>query len=450
MFRGISVEKIQRASRRELLGWAMFDFANSSYTTVIITVVFCIIFPRIVVGDGPEYRLGNLLWSTSLSISYLVVLLSAPILGAIMDYTGSKKKFLFGSYLLTVIATAALFFVGPGSIMLGMFLIILSNIGFSYSESFVSSFLPDLGPPEDLGKISGYAWSLGYFGGLISTAIVIFGLNAGVYTLENFSNLRLVGPVTGLFFLLAAIPTFLWVKERTVHRPLSVNESYFAIGINRIKKTFLDVRDYEDLVILLASFFFAYAGLSIVIAFTFIYGDQVVKWSRLTQMLMFILTQFTAAGGALLFGIIQDKWRAKQTFILTLVLWIISVSLIYGVVDVTAFLNNLTGTSLKAEHVFLAVGCIAGLGLGSTQSACRAMVGLFSPNTKSGEFFGLWSFTGRLSSIVGLMGLGLLQVIFGLQKAILVCSVFFFIAVVIALFVDEERGRAGAREHAGE
>jgi len=444
------VEKIQRASRRELLGWAMFDFANSSYTTVIITVVFCIIFPRIVVGDGPEYRLGNLLWSTSLSISYLVVLLSAPILGAIMDYTGSKKKFLFGSYLLTVIATAALFFVGPGSIMLGMFLIILSNIGFSYSESFVSSFLPDLGPPEDLGKISGYAWSLGYFGGLISTAIVIFGLNAGVYTLENFSNLRLVGPVTGLFFLLAAIPTFLWVKERTVHRSLSVNESYFAIGINRIKKTFLDVRDYEDLVILLASFFFAYAGLSIVIAFTFIYGDQVVKWSRLTQMLMFILTQFTAAGGALLFGIIQDKWRAKQTFILTLVLWIISVSLIYGVVDVTAFLNNLTGTSLKAEHVFLAVGCIAGLGLGSTQSACRAMVGLFSPNTKSGEFFGLWSFTGRLSSIVGLMGLGLLQVIFGLQKAILVCSVFFFIAVVIVLFVDEERGRAGAREHAGE
>ena len=450
MFRGISVEKIQRASRRELLGWAMFDFANSSYTTVIITVVFCIIFPRIVVGDGPEYRLGNLLWSTSLSISYLVVLLSAPVLGAIMDYTGSKKKFLFGSYLLTVIATAALFFVGPGSIALGMFLVVLSNIGFSYSESFVSSFLPDLGPPEDLGKISGYAWSLGYFGGLISTAIVIFGLNAGVYTLENFSNLRLVGPVTGLFFLLAAIPTFLWVKERTVHRPLPVNESYFAIGINRIKKTFLDVRDYEDLVILLASFFFAYAGLSIVIAFTFIYGDQVVKWSRLTQMLMFILTQFTAAGGALLFGIIQDKWRAKQTFILTLLLWIISVSLIYGVVDVTAFLNKLTGSSLKAEHVFLVVGCIAGLGLGSTQSACRAMVGLFSPNTKSGEFFGLWSFTGRLSSIVGLMGLGLLQIIFGLQKAILVCSVFFFIAVVIVLFVDEERGRAGARVHAGE
>ncbi|MEN6373965.1 MAG: MFS transporter [Smithella sp.] len=442
--------EIKRASRRELFGWAMFDFANSSYTTVIITVVFCIIFPRIIVGDGPQYRLGNLLWSTSLSISYLVVLLSAPLLGAIMDYTGSKKKFLFGSYILTVIATTALFFVGPGNIILGMCLIILSNIGFSYSESFVSSFLPDLGPPEDLGRISGYAWSLGYFGGLFSTSIVMFGLNAGVYTVENFSNLRLVGPVTGLFFLLAAIPTFLWVNERTVHRPLPGNENYFTLGFKRLKKTFMDIRDYEDLIILLASFFFAYAGLSIVIAFTFIYGDQVVKWSGMTQMLMFILTQITAAGGAFFFGIIQDKWRAKQTFILTLVLWVVSVILIYGVIEVTAFLNDLMGTSFKEEHVFLVIGCIAGLGLGSTQSACRAMVGLFSPDTKSGEFFGLWSFTGRLSSILGLMGLGVFQILFGLQKAILVCSVFFFIAVVLVLFVDEERGKMGAREHAGE
>ncbi|MEN6432104.1 MAG: MFS transporter [Smithella sp.] len=442
--------EIKRASKRELFGWAMFDFANSSYTTVIITVVFCIIFPKIIVGDGPEYRLGNLLWSTSLSISYLVVLLTAPLFGAIMDYTGLKKKFLFGSYILTVIATAALYFVGPGDIILGMLLIILSNVGFSYSESFVSSFLPDLGPPEDLGKISGYAWGLGYFGGLISVAVVIFGLSAGVYTTENFQNLRLVGPVTGLFFLIAAIPTFLWVKERTAPRPLSKNENYITIGLKRLKKTFLDIRDYKDLIILLASFFFAYAGLSIVIAFAFIYGDQIIKWSSSTQILMFVITQFTAAGGAFLFGIIQDRWKAKPAFILTLVLWIVSVSLIYGVIEVTAFVNSVTGFALQEAHVFLVVGFIAGLGLGSTQSACRAMVGLFSPDTKAGEFFGLWSFTGRLSAIVGLMGLGLLQTLFGLQKAILVCLVFFLMSLVIVLFVNEERGKMIAREHAGE
>ncbi|KUG23204.1 permease of the major facilitator superfamily [hydrocarbon metagenome] len=441
---------IKRASRRELFGWAMFDFANSSYTTVIITVVFCIIFPRIIVGDGPEYRLGNFLWSTALSISYLVVLLTAPLFGAIMDYTGSKKKFLFGSYILTVIATAALYFVRPGDILLGIMLIVLSNVGFSLSEAFVSSFLPDLGPPEDLGKISGYAWGLGYFGGLLSTAAVIFGLNASVYTMDNFPNLRLVGPLTGLFFLIAAIPTFLWVKERTVPSSLPKNENYFTIGWKRLKKTFADIRDYRDLMILLAAFFFAYCGLSIVISFAFIYGDQVVRWSGTTQILMFVITQFTAAGGAFLFGIMQDKWKAKKTLMLTLVIWLVTVSLIYGVTEVTAFINSLVGASFKEEHIFLVIGSIAGLGLGSTQSACRAMVGLFSPDTKSGEFFGLWAFTGRFSSIFGLMSLGLLQIIFGLQEAILVCSVFFLISVVIIFFVNEERGKIAALKHSGE
>jgi UMF1 family MFS transporter len=440
----------KRASGKELFGWAMFDFANSSYTTVIITVVFCVIFPKIIVGDSPEYRLGNLLWSSSLSISYLIVLVSAPLFGAIMDYSASRKKFLLGSCLVTVLATAALFFVGPGDIVLGMALIVLSNTGFSYSEAFVSSFLPGLGPPESLGRISGYAWGLGYFGGLLSTAIVIFGLGAGVVTLENFPNLRLVGPVTGIFFLVAAIPTFLWLKEGGVPRTLPTGMHNISAGFSRLGRTLKDIREYRDLVVLLASFFFAYAGLSIVISFAFIYGDQVVKWTGATQVLMFVITQFTAAGGAFLFGFIQDRWGAKRTFMLTLALWVVAAALIYGSSGVTMLLNMLSDASLKEEQVFLGIGSFAGLGLGATQSACRAMVGLFSPATKAGEFFGLWSLAGRLSSIVGLMGLGLLQTVFGLRSAVLVCSAFFLVAILIIVFVDEKRGIAVAARHEGE
>ena len=437
-----------RASKKEIFGWAMFDFANSSYTTVIITVVFCVIFPRIIVGDAPEFRLGNLLWSVALSASYLVVLLTAPLFGAIADFAMAKKKFLFASYLLTVIAVSALYFVSPGDIMAAMLLVILSNIGFCYSESFVSSFLPGLGPPEDLGRISGYAWGLGYFGGLSSTAIVLFGL--GALTVENFSNLRYVGPLTGLFFLLAAIPTFLWVKERGVRRTLPAGSSYLSVGFRRLKQTIIDIRDYRDLMILLASFFFSYAGLSIVISFAFIFGDQVIRWSGFTQMLMFIITQFTAAGGAFLFGHLQDRWGARRTLMVTLVLWLVSISLIYGVEEVTGFLNGVFGSSWQSQHVFLVIGSLAGLGLGATQSACRAMVGIFSPDTKSGEFFGLWNLTGKLAAIFGLMGLGILQSGFGMKNAILICSVFFFIAIIILFFVDEERGKASALEHAGE
>lgn len=441
---------IKRASRKELFGWAMFDFANSSYTTVIITVVFCIIFPRIIVGDGPDFRLGNLLWSISLSISYFIVLVTSPLLGAIMDFAGAKKKFLFFSYLLTVAATMALFFVKPGYIAAGMVLVILSNTGFSYGEAFVSSFLPGLGPPSDLGKISGYAWGLGYFGGLLAAIIVIFGFKAGTYTPDNFENLRMTGPVTGLFFLVTAIPTFLWVKDRTKPRALPPGDNYFSAGVKRLKKSLRDIKDYRDLIVLLISFFFAYAGLSIVISFAFIYGDQIVRWSGMTQTLMFVITQITAAGGAFLFGIIQDKWGAKKTFIFTLVLWVITIILIYGVNNVTFSVNNFFGSSLKSEHIFLIIGCVAGLGLGSTQSACRAMVGLFSPDSKAGEFFGLWSFSNRLSAITGLLALGILQSLFGLRRAVLVCLVFFFIAVFIALLVNEKRGRETARGHSGE
>ena len=442
--------EIRRASKKELFGWAMFDFANSSYTTVIITIVFCNIFTGVIIGDGPEFRLGNSLWTVALSLSYFIVLITSPLLGAVMDFSASKKKFLFASYILTVVATSALFFVRPGYIISGIVLIVISNVGFSYGEAFVSSFLPGLGPPEDLGKISGYAWGLGYFGGLLSTAIVFFGFRGNQYVIENFANLRLVGPVTGLFFLIAAIPTFLWVRERSKPRVFPDGDNYFSIGIKRLKKTILEIRDFRDLAILLASFFFAYAGLSIVIAFAFIYGKQVVRWGGKTEILMFIITQCTAAGGAFLFGFIQDKWGAKKTFMLTLVLWIITIFLIHGVNEVTDFINKFMGTSLKSEHIFLAVGSIAGLGLGSTQSACRAMVGLFSPDTKAGEFFGLWNFSNRLSAILGLMAVGMLQAEFGLQTAVLICSVFFFIAVVIAVFVNEERGKAAALQHAGE
>jgi UMF1 family MFS transporter len=439
-----------KVTRRELFGWAMFDFANSSYTTVIITIVFCNVFSSVIVGDGPEFRMGNLLWSVALSISYLVVLASTPLLGAIMDFTGAKKRFLLISWLLTVFATASLYFVRPGLIITTMFLIVLSNIGFSYSEAFVSSFLPGLGSPEEMGKISGFAWGLGYFGGLASTAIVIFVIHAGIYTIDNYANLRLVGPVTGLFFLVTAIPTFLWVKDRTNPKPLPAGETCYSIGIKRLKQTVNEIQCFRDLVILLSSFFFAYAGLSIVISFAFIYGDQVVKWSAATQTLMFVITQITAACGAFLFGFIQDRWGAKKTFILTLVLWFATILLIYGVVEITAIINRIFSISFKTEHIFLVTGSIAGLGLGSTQSACRAMVGIFSPFTKAGEFFGLWSFSNRLASILGLMSIGLLQNIFGLRNAILVCSIFFMIAVFIAFYVNEERGKASAFEHEGE
>jgi UMF1 family MFS transporter len=437
-----------RAPTREIFGWAMFDFANSSYTTVIITVVFSVIFPKIIVGDGPEYRHGNLLWSVALSISYGIVVITAPFLGAVMDYRAAKKRFLFASYLLTVLATASLWLATPGRVGLAMALLIASNYGFAVGESFAAAFLPDLGPKRDLGRISGYAWGIGYVGGLVSTAIVVFTI--GEQTVENLERLRWIGPMTAAFFFLAAIPTFLFLRERGQPRELPAGETLAQVGISRLRRTAGELKDFRDLLWFLGGLFFATAGLSIVISFAFIYGDQVIHWKPKTQLFMFVLTNLSAAFGAVLFGAIQDRWGNLRTYRLTLVVWILAVSSIYQTPTIARLMTNLTGKPWASEDVYLFVGTLAGLCLGATQSAGRTIVAIFAPESKSGEIFGFWGVTGKLASIFGLLSLGLLQRALGLERAILVCALFFLAAWALSLKVNESRGSAAAKAHEGE
>lgn len=431
-----------RAPAREIFGWAMFDFANSSYTTVIVTVVFSVIFPRLIVGDGPDYPHGNLLWSVALSVSYGLVVLTAPVLGAIIDFRAAKKRFLFASYLLTVAATALLYFASPGRVLIAVLLIVVSNYGFSVGESFTSSFLPDLGPTEELGKISGYAWGLGYVGGIACTGLVLAII--GEQTLENFTRVRLVGPVTALFFLVAAVPTFMFLRERGTPKTLPPGESLLGMGFRRLIDTGRALRGFRDLLVFFLSFFFAMAGLSIVIAFAFIYGDQVIRWSPTSQMLMFVITNLTASVGAVGFGFLQKRWGNLRTFNLTLAIWVAAIIGIWGTPGITAWLNGAFGTGWKAESVFLFMGAMAGLCLGATQSASRTIVAVFSPESKSAEFFGFWGLFGKLAAVFGLLSLGALQVRLGLQSAILLCSLFFLAALALTLFVREARGRAAA------
>jgi UMF1 family MFS transporter len=190
--------------------------------------------------------------------------------------------------------------------------------------------------------------------------------------------------------------------------------------------------------------FFAMGGLAIIVSFSFLYGDQVLKWSDSTRVLMFVLTQLTAAGGAVLFGYIQDRIGAKRTYQITLWLWIVCVLAIWQVERIAAGVNDVLGTTLRTEHLFLVLGCVAGMGIGSTQSASRAMVGILAPESKSGEFFGFWGLSGKLASIFGLAAFGLLQYRIGLRYAIVLCAILFFLAWLGSLPVNEKRGRETA------
>ena len=436
-----------RAPRREIVGWAMFDFANQAYTLLIITVVFGDLFTRVVVGsDDGDYRLGNLLWSLALSTSYLLVVVCAPVAGAIMDYTASKKRFLFASYLLTVVATATLYFVAPGYALLGVVLIIVSNFAYSIGEAFIASFLPDLGPPEDMGKISGFGWSLGYVGGMVSAVFVLLVL--GDVSLANFPRIRWVGPWAAAFFLVAAIPTFLWVKERGRPKPLPPGVGYVAIGIGRVRATVRSLGQFRDLAVLLGSVFFAMSGIYIIVAYAFIYGAQVIGWDQNVRTFMFVIVQITAAVGAFGFGFIQDRIGAQRTYRITLVMWIVAIALIYLTPALTLWLRPWLGAGLQAQHVFLVVGSVAGLSLGSCQSATRTLVALFSPLPRAAEFFGFWGLSLKLAGLFGLMSIGLLQALLGLHQAVLFCILLFALALVISYRFDEGRGRQVAESAA--
>jgi len=432
-----------RASNKEIFGWAMFDFANQAYTLLIITVIFPVLFTTVIVGDvDNDFRLGNLLWSVALSVSYFLVVLSGPVFGAIMDYSALKKKFLFYSYLLTIISTALLYFVAPGLVVLGVLLIIISNFAYSIGENFIASFLPSLGPPSDLGKISGFGWALGYLGGLVAAGFVIVYL--GDATAENFDRIRWVGPYAAFFFMITAIPTFLWLNEPGARKELPENETFFSMGFKRLGDTLKEIREFRDLGIFLISVFFAMAGIYIVVSFAFIYGDQVVKWDETVRILMFVVVQITAAIGAFSFGFLQDKFGAKIIYNLTLLLWFVGVLGIWAVTDITVWINTTFSTAFEAQYVFLYIGIIAGLSLGSSQSASRALVGLFSPEQKSAEFFGFWGLSNKIAGVFGIIGLGLLQAEFGLQQSVLFCAALFLVAILVCLFVDQTRGEKAA------
>lgn len=428
--------------RREIFGWAMFDFAGQAYTLLIITVVFGDLFTRVIVGDAQDgYRLGNLLWSVSLALGYLVVVLAAPMLGAVLDITGGRKRALAATTLVTAASTALLYFVEPGLAWLGVALMVVSNAAYCLGEGVVASWLPRLGRADQLGTISGFGWALGYVGGLVATGFALAFL--GEASAANFERVRWVGPFAAAFMLLAAVPTFLLLREPARGRALPLR-AWPALGWRRVRRTLVHLKGQRDLALLLASIFFSLCGISIIVAFTFIYGAQVIGWDEPVRVAMFVIVQVTAAAGAFAFGVLQDRAGARFVYGLTLLAWVVAVLAVFATPDIATWARRALGVDWQAQHVFLAVGVLAGSCLGSAQSAGRALVAVLAPPARAAELFGFWNVAGRAAAIVGLVGIGLLQAWLGLRHAILFRAVLFAASWLVLMRVDVARGRRAA------
>ncbi|MFL6196251.1 MAG: MFS transporter [Thermoanaerobaculia bacterium] len=417
------------ATWREVWAWAMFDFANSSYTTVIVSVAFGIYFTRLVAPAGR----GDSLWGLAILFGNLFVLLLSPVIGAVADDSGRKKLFLAFTYATCVLGTALLWFVTPGRVGLGLALFVLSFVGFSFGENLAGAFLPEISTPANVGRVSGFGWGLGYFGGL-GCLVVVMPMLKGGYNLENLPNLRLAWLATALFFLVAALPTFLFLRERAPRGNGTALE-YVRAGFARIASTAHSVRHFSELVRFLTVFFVYSMGLTSVIAFAGIFAERTLHFTSTEVTWLFIALQLTSAGGAFLFGFIQDRVGAARTIQATLVIWILVCVGVYF---------------CQTKGLFWGIALAAGLGIGSLQSASRGMVGLFSPTEKSGEFFGFWGLAGKGAYMLGPFIFGLISTQTGSQRVAILSTAVFFIAGLIGMaFIDEKRGHREAETWAG-
>ncbi|PTR06628.1 UMF1 family MFS transporter [Nitrosospira sp. Nsp5] len=416
-------------SRREVWSWAMFDFANSGYTTVVITAIFNAYFVGVVTGNQ---EWGTFAWTVALAVSYALIMLTGPALGAYADAYAAKKRLLLLTTMGCVVFTAMLSLVGPGDLWLAVVLIILTNFFFGCGENLIAAFLPELAQGEALGKVSGWGWSLGYIGGLVSLgcslAYVTWAQGEGMQAAQFVPITMLI---TAGLFAISSVPTFLYLKERAQPQAHLAGRSVVREAFSRLGETFSHVRDYRDLGRFLACLVFYQAGIQTVITLAAIYAQQAMGFSTSDTMLLVLVVNITAAAGAFAFGSLQDRMGHIPTIALTLIGWIIMV---------------LVAWMADSSAMFWLAANIAGLCLGASQSAGRALVGYFSPGPRRAEFFGLWGLAVKLSSILGPVTYGLVSWISSgdHRLAMLITGIYFIIGLIILMGVDVKRGRRAA------
>ena len=418
----------QRRLRKEIFAWTLYDFANTSYSVIIVTVVYAIYFKEYIVGDltialGNWVRNpGDFLWGLGGSLSMAIVALSSPIMGAIADYSNQKKRFLLVYTLVCVLAMASLYFLQPGMILRALLIFIIGNIGFEGALVFYNGFLPQISTPNNIGKISGYGFAFGYVGSLVSLMIALpFATKA--FAANDLSLVRPTFVLAALFFLVFSMPFFFLVKERVVNVNKS-EKNYFKAGYRRTLAILKRLKEFPEITKFLLAYFIYIDGVNTVIYFSGIFASSTLGFSVREVIQFFAIVQSSAISGSYVFGYLTDKFGPKKTIMITLVLWI--------VVTVGAFFTY-------SAAVFYLVGLIAGIAMGSSQSASRALMGKLIPDGMEAEFYGFYALMGKFSSILGPVTFGLVSTLSGNQRLAIISLMFFFVAGLILINrVNEE------------
>ncbi|MEW6006323.1 MAG: MFS transporter [Stygiobacter sp.] len=411
--------------------WSLFDFANTSYSIVVVTFLYAVYFKQTVLSRQP---IGDFYWSIGTSVSMFITALISPILGAIADYSAGKKRFLLVFTLACIISTSLLYFVNKGDVFLGLLLFIIANVGFEAGLVFYDSFLPELTAPKNYGRVSGYGFAMGYLGSLTTLAIV--------YPFITNNLIKESFPISALVFLIFSLPLFLFLKENKNN--IEKKESFLRIGFFRVFNTVTNLKKYKNLTLFLISFFFYIEGVNTVIFFSGNYATTTLNFSLGQLIVFFLIVQSTAILGSLLFGFIADSFGQKKSLISSLIIWIFTILIAFVTSDknssVVIQVSNYFNITIEqfGNYSFYFVGLLAGSVMGATQSTSRSLMSKLTPFDKKTEFFGFYSFFGKSSAILGPLVFGYVSFISGDQRlAILTINIFFFIGLFILTYVKD-------------
>ncbi len=424
--------------RRTILAWCLYDFANSAFTTLVVTFIYAAFFTKVI---APDEVTGTWLWSRSVSITAIAVALLSPFLGALADRGGYRKRFLGFFTLTAVLGTTLLYTAMPGEVIKALFWFTVANIAFEMGGVFYNAFLPDIAPPDRIGRVSGYGWALGYVGGLSALGLALVGfVDAETpwfgFSKEGYQHIRATNLLVAAWFAVFSLPLFLWVGERPARR--GATGAPLADSVRQLVRTLREIRRYPDIFRLLLARLFYADGLNTIFAFGGIYAAGTFGFT-FEELLFFGLVLNVAAGaGAFGLGFVDDWLGGKRTIQISLLGFIAA--------TVTALLTG-------RRALFWAAGLLIGLCGGPNQAASRSLMGRFVPPDKKNEFYGLFAFSGKATAFMGPFLLGELTRLFASQRAgMAVVLVFFVTGLALIRRVDEERGKApeqGKRHSSG-
>ena len=426
-------QRAPKATRRERWSWYMYDFGNSAYAAVVLLAVYSAYFKGEVVG-GAE---GSRLWGIAVGIAMLVVAVTSPFLGAIADFSGTKKRILFIYTTMSVSFTGLLFFVQKGDIFLGMLLFILAEIGYRSAQVFYNALLPEIAHLDEMGHVSGNGWAIGSLGGIVCLLLVLplIVLVGGTFVV------RLSLIITAVFFAASTIPLFLFLREQTEPRKLPKGENVLSMALKQLGTTIKAVRNYKDFLRFILAFLIFNDGILMTLNFASIIGAVLFGMTQQQLIIFMIIVQITSVAGAYVFGNLSERIGSKNSLIISLILMTFTVSLLF-------FAQSLV--------VFYIIGALAGFALTGVQSVSRTMVGQLSPPGQSAQFYGFFAVAGRTSSFIGPTIYGILaaetakwfqakgQTVIvaeqmGIRASVISIIAFLVIGMLLLLFVKKDR-----------